>query len=56
MAMGGDEVKSLRDGGFGYRYISQLGETFYQGMRESLTIYTYYTSIVKPFMILRTYV
>ena len=31
---------------WGYHYISQLGETFYQGMRESLTISTYSISIV----------
>ena len=30
----------------GYLYISQLGETFYQGMQESLTVSTYYISIV----------
>ena len=31
--------------GEGYRYISQLGETFYQGIRESLTISTHSKSI-----------
>ena len=30
-----------------YRYSSQLGETFYQGIRESLTITTYCISICK---------
>ena len=28
-----------------YRYISQLGEIFYQGMQESLTISTHFISI-----------
>ena len=36
--------------GIGYRgncYISQLGETFYRGMREYLTISTYSISIIE---------
>ena len=40
MVRGGDGVKSKRvlGGGRGYRYISQLGETFYRGVRAYLTI------------------
>ena len=34
-------------GDWGYCYISQLGETFYQGMRKSLTISTFSISIIQ---------
>ena len=37
-------MESLEEGAD--RYIIQLGETFYQGMRKSLTISTYSKSIV----------
>ena len=38
-----------RGGGVRYeehRYTSQLEDTFYQGMQESITISTYYISII----------
>ena len=40
--------------GVGYRYINQLGETFYHGMRESLTISTYFKSIITMCLRLRS--
>ena len=40
MVKGGDWGNSL-GGGRGYSYISKLRETFYQGIRESLTLTTY---------------
>ena len=46
MVSRGDGVKS-QEMRRGYCYISQLGETFYEGKRESLTISTYYISMVQ---------
>ena len=37
-------MEGMGDGG--YRFISQLEEAFYQGIQESLTISTYYITIV----------
>ena len=42
MIRGGDWIKSWN------RFISQLGETNYQGMQESHTISMYYISINTP--------
>ena len=45
----GTELK-LQKGGGGYCYNSQLGETFYQVLEESLTIFTYSLSILLIYM------
>ena len=38
----------IKGGRGGYRYTSQLGESFYQGMQETLTISMYFISILIP--------
>ena len=48
---GGDGLNLKGGGERWYRYFSQLGKLFYQGMRESLTISTYSISIVNIILI-----